>query len=113
MLLVLAVSALCTAISAQPEFKCDAKMTEMAEWRPVSATIVLTGNIISVNEVIGIELKIEVDKWQDLGNTRFYSLKYNGVDNVRMGHPINPDANNIFVVSVLKDHYRCIKKENQ
>jgi hypothetical protein len=89
------------------------KMTELSEWRPVAASIDLVDNIITVKEVIGIELKIQVDKWQDIGAIRFYSLKYNGVDNVRMGHSVSPGANGVFLVSVLKEHYQCYKKENQ
>lgn len=94
-------------------FRCEMKMTELAEWRPVSATIDLVGNIITVKEVVGIELKIQVDKWQDIPPSRFYSLNYNGQDNVRMAHPVVAGLNGVFIVSVLRDHYQCFKKETE
>ena len=93
------------------KFQCSMKMTELAEWRPVSAQIELINDVITVQETIGIEMKIRIDKQQDVGPSRFYSLKYNGSDNVRMAHPVMPNINDMFIVSVLKDHFQCFRKE--
>lgn len=84
----------------------------MAEWRPVSTSIAVADNVITVQEVVGIELKIQIDKIQNINGSTFYTFQYNGQDNVRMGHS-KPMPDGKYIVTVLRDNYQCFLKENQ
>lgn len=99
------------SIAQNEEFGCTGKMNEFSQWKPVTVNITVQNNTITVNEVIGIELKIKVDKrFSDSNGGVGYILTINGEDNVRMMYQMRSPGT--WLVSVLNSHYLCILKAN-
>ncbi len=98
---------LCVNLSAQNErFGCTLKMDEFSQWKPVSVNITVDGNLISVVEVYGIELRISVDKrFRNADGSVGYIMMFNGEENLRMMYQLRSPG--LYLVSVLKNHYLC------